>query len=159
MEVAPEQRASIETMKKKIKEEEQDELTEYLVRDRGYGQGDVRINTFIELSEDIYSLGFVTQLKDDIMVQYYDVMKGELINLGGKNESSDSDSEDEKEDKGKKFVSSLNSNSSSKKEVEVDIYTQEIEEQKLVKIEQRNFEIRHQKRLNIIVHVFLTFLF
>lgn len=93
------------------------------------------------------------------MVQYYDVMKGELINLGGKNESSDSDSEDEKEDKGKKFVSSLNSNSSSKKEVEVDIYTQEIEEQKLVKIEQRNFEIRHQKRLNIIVHVFLTFLF
>jgi hypothetical protein len=159
VEVAPEQRASIETMKKKIKEEEQDELTEYLVRDRGYGQGDVRINTFIELSEDIYSLGFVTQLKDDIMVQYYDVMKGELINLGGKNESSDSDSEDEKEDKGKKFVSSLNSNSSSKKEVEVDIYTQEIEEQKLVKIEQRNFEIRHQKRLNIIVHVFLTFLF
>ena len=159
MEVAPEQRARIETMKKKIKEEEQDELTDYLVRDRGYGQGDVRINTFIELNEDIYSLGFVTQLKDDIMVQYYDVMKGELINLGGKNESSDSDSEDEKEDKGKKFVSSLNSNSSSKKEVEVDIYTQEIEEQKLVKIEQRNFEIRHQKRLNIIVHVFLTFLF
>ena len=146
-------------MKKKIKEEEQDELTDYLVRDRGYGQGDVRINTFIELNEDIYSLGFVTQLKDDIMVQYYDVMKGELINLGGKNESSDSDSEDEKEDKSKKFVSSLNSNSSSKKEVEVDIYTQEIEEQKLVKIEQRNFEIRHQKRLNIIVHVFLTFLF
>jgi hypothetical protein len=93
------------------------------------------------------------------MVQYYDVMKGELINLGGKNESSDSDSEDEKEDKGKKFVSSLNGNSSSKKEVEVDIYTQEIEEQKSVKIEQRNFEIRHQKRLNIIVHVFLTFLF
>ncbi len=93
------------------------------------------------------------------MVQYYDVMKGELINLGGKDEDSDSDSEDEKEEKGKKFVSSLNGNSSQKKEVEVDIYTQEIEEQKLVKIEQRNFEIRHQKRLNIIVHVFLTFLF
>ena len=104
-------------------------------------------------------MGFATQLKDEIMVQYYDVMKGELINLGGKDEDSDSDSEDEKEEKGKKFVSSLNGNSSQKKEVEVDIYTQEIEEQKLVKIEQRNFEIRHQKRLNIIVHVFLTFLF
>jgi len=104
-------------------------------------------------------LGFVTQFKDDIMVQYYDVIKGELINLGGKDESSDSDSEDEQDKKGKKIVASLNSNSSSKKEVDVDVYTQEIEEQKLAKIEQRNFEIRHQKRLNIIVHVFLTFLF
>jgi hypothetical protein len=110
-------------MKKKIKEEEEAEETEYLVRDRGYGQGDVRINTFIELNEDIYSLGFVTQLKDDILVQYYDVMKGELINLGGKDDSSDSDSEDEKEKKSKKFVSSLNSDNSSKKEAEVDIYT------------------------------------
>jgi hypothetical protein len=86
-------------MKKVIKDEEIAEKTAYLVRDRGYGQGDVRINTFIELNEDIYSLGFATQLKDDIMVHYYDVMKGELINLGGKSENSDSDSEEEKEGK------------------------------------------------------------
>jgi len=37
VEFPPEQRARIETMKQKIKEEEQDELTDYLVRDRGYG--------------------------------------------------------------------------------------------------------------------------
>lgn len=86
-------------MKKAIKEEHAAEETEYLVRDRGYGQGEVRINTFIELNEDIYSLGFVSQLKDDILVNYFDVMKGELINLGGKHDSSDSDSEDEKEGK------------------------------------------------------------
>lgn len=117
-------------MKKAIKEEDEADQTDYLVRDRGYGQGDVRINTYIELNEDIYSLGFVTQLKDDIMVQYYDVMKGELINLGGRDDSSDSNSEDEKEEKGSKIVSSLNSDRSSSKEVEVDVYTQEIEEQK-----------------------------
>jgi len=86
-------------MKKAIKAENDEEETDYLSRDRGYGQGDVRINTFIELNEDIYSLGFVSQLKDDILVNYYDVMKGELINLGGKDDSSDSDSEDEKEGK------------------------------------------------------------
>lgn len=56
----------------------------------------MRINTFIEVNEDIYSLGFVTQLKDDILVNYYDVIKGELINLGGSDDSG-SDSEDEQD--------------------------------------------------------------
>lgn len=41
----------------------------------------------------------MSQLKDDILVNYYDVMKGELINLGGKDDSSDDDSEEEKEGK------------------------------------------------------------
>ena len=47
-------------MKKAIKDEDDAEKNAYLNRDRGYGQGDVRINTFIELNEDIYSLGFAT---------------------------------------------------------------------------------------------------
>ena len=86
-------------MKREIREENKLEETEYLVRDRGYGQGDVRINTHLEFDEDIYSLGFVTQLKDEVLTKYYDVVTGELINLGGKGENSDSDQEEEKEEK------------------------------------------------------------
>ena len=113
-------------MKEAIKKEDELELTGYLVRDRGYGQGDVRINTFLELSEDIYSLGFATQLKDDVLTKYFDVLKGELINLRDSDDSSDSSSEDEKEKKGSQIELTVNGGKSN--EVEVDVYTKELEE-------------------------------
>ena len=34
----------------------------YLERDRGYGNGKVRIGNGLNLQEDIYSLGFVSQI-------------------------------------------------------------------------------------------------
>lgn len=153
-------------MKKAIVIEENMDQAAYLTRDRGYGEGEVRINTFIELNEDIYSLGFATQLNDEIMTLYFDVLNGELKNLGGHDSSSDSDSDSGDEKKIKKksspknMIVSLNGGRSPKSKVaEVDSYTQEIEEKKQFLKDQRNFEIRKQKRLNILVHVFLTFLF
>lgn len=43
------------------------ENTSYLDRERGYGQGDVRIGTSIEMDDSIYSLGFLSQICDDIL--------------------------------------------------------------------------------------------
>ena len=41
------------------------------------------------MDEDIYSLAFVSMLSDECITPYFDVITGELINLG------DSDSEEE----------------------------------------------------------------
>ena len=43
-----------------IKELLEDKIDSYLERDRGYGQGNVRIGNHVELDEDIYSLGFAS---------------------------------------------------------------------------------------------------
>ena len=48
-------------------------------RDRGYGQGMVRIGTILGVGDDIYSLGFISQISDEIMDKHFDVIKGELI--------------------------------------------------------------------------------
>jgi len=66
-----------------------EEKLPYLERQRNYGTGDIRINTTIAVDDDIYSLAFITQLSDEQINPYFDVIKGELINL------SDSDSEEE----------------------------------------------------------------
>jgi hypothetical protein len=44
------------------------------------------------MDESIYSLAFVTQLSDEQITPYFDVIKGELINV------SDSDSEGEEKE-------------------------------------------------------------
>lgn len=51
----------------------------YMERIRGYGQGDIRIGEFLEVGEDIYSLGFISQIHNDIMDLHFDVISGELI--------------------------------------------------------------------------------
>lgn len=60
------------------------EKVSYLDRPRGYGQGDVRVGEHIDVGEDIYSLGFISQISDEIMDKHFDVIKGELINFGKK---------------------------------------------------------------------------
>ena len=102
-----------------------------MVRERGYGAGDVRINTHIDVDEDIYSLGFATAIKDDVVNRYFDVFKGELINLS--DESDDSDDSDEGEKKKQK-------ENAEKKEVkegiepeeDLDDFTKEMAEKKQV---------------------------
>lgn len=42
-----------------IKKEMLGDKVSYLKRDRGYGQGDVRIGGTLGVGEDIYSLGFI----------------------------------------------------------------------------------------------------
>ena len=61
----------------------------YLEKVRNYGAGNIRVNQKITMDESIYSLAFVTQLSDEQITPFFDVIKGELINL------SDSDSESE----------------------------------------------------------------
>jgi hypothetical protein len=47
-------------------------------RRRTYGEGEVRIGRCIELNDDIYSIGFISQLRDDIMVKFLDITTGKL---------------------------------------------------------------------------------
>ena len=51
----------------------------YLERERGYGNGIVRIGEYLELEEDIYSLGFVSQISNQLIEKHFDVIKGDLI--------------------------------------------------------------------------------
>jgi len=64
------------TVQKEILEEK---LDSYLERERGYGQGEVRIGTYMEVGDDIYSLGFISMINDRLMDQHFDIIKGELI--------------------------------------------------------------------------------
>lgn len=51
----------------------------YMKRIRTYGEGEIRINQAIYLHDDIYSIGFVSQLRDDIMKKYLNISTGKLV--------------------------------------------------------------------------------
>lgn len=51
----------------------------YMNRIRSYGEGEIRIGTTIYLHDDIYSIGFISQLNDTIMKQYLNISTGKLI--------------------------------------------------------------------------------
>jgi len=42
-------------------------------RKRIYGEGEIRIGKSLYLSEDIYSMGFMAQIRDDIMTKYLNI--------------------------------------------------------------------------------------
>ena len=122
---------------------------------RNYGAGNIRINQKITIDESIYSLTFVTQLSDEQITPFFDVIKGELINES----ESDSEGEEKKEKKISK-VALLSINSKKPvQEIKEDEFTRELKEKQQLKIEQRNFEVRKQKRLNIVVHCYLCYFF
>lgn len=50
----------------------------YMNRKRAYGEGEIRIGKALYLSEDIYSMGFMSQLRDDVMTKYLDIQTGKL---------------------------------------------------------------------------------
>ena len=126
----------------------------YLERERKYGAGDIRINQKVTMDESVYSLAFVVSLSDEQITPYFDIIKGELIDP--------SDSESEGEEKAVEQVKSALSSLRLSKKVEEDKedeFTRELKEQKQIKADQRNFEVRKQKRLNIVIHCYLCFLF
>lgn len=43
-----------------------------------YGEGEIRIGKTIELSDDIYCLGFICQISDTIMDKHIDIEKEKL---------------------------------------------------------------------------------
>jgi len=51
-----------------------------MTRTRTYGEGEIRIGTPIYLCDDIYSIGFVSQLRDDVMRKYLNITTGKLVN-------------------------------------------------------------------------------
>jgi len=51
----------------------------YLKRTRTYGEGEVRIGKSIYLCDDIYSIGFICQINDEIMKKYLNITTGKLI--------------------------------------------------------------------------------
>jgi len=51
----------------------------YLKRDRGYGNGKVRTGNVFRLQEDIYSLGFVSQISNQLIEKHFDVLTENLI--------------------------------------------------------------------------------
>ena len=55
-----------------------DEKSSYLERERGYGQGEVRVGDYLRVGEDIYSLGFISQISDKILDVHFDVIAGRL---------------------------------------------------------------------------------
>lgn len=82
-----------------MKKEILGERLPYLTRERGYGQGEVRIGSSLGCGNDIYSLGFIAQIADTIMDKHFDVIKGELI---------EEEEKEEKEDIEEQVVVSLN---------------------------------------------------
>lgn len=108
-------------------------------------------------------------MKDDIIKENFDVIKGELTISESGSDSNDSNSDLDEYNKKKDQIVSLNPtslngsprniNSSTDVVDEGDVYEKEIEEKQLVKVEQRNFEIRKTKRHYIFMYACLTFLF
>jgi hypothetical protein len=47
-------------IQKALNELKNDECTNYLLRTRTYGEGEVRIGHHLKLNDDIYSIGFIT---------------------------------------------------------------------------------------------------
>ena len=45
----------------------------YMNRKRAYGEGEIITGKSLYLSEDIYSLGFMSQLRDDVKTKYLDI--------------------------------------------------------------------------------------
>jgi len=76
----------------------------YKNRPRGYGQGDVRLGESLEVSDDIYSLGFISQINDEIMDPLFNVITGELTIGEGEKEC-----EGEHEENHKEIPNSINS--------------------------------------------------
>lgn len=61
----------------------------YMKRVRTYGEGEIRIGHAIYLCDDIYSIGFISQLRDDIMRQYLNISTGKLIEEGAEEEENE----------------------------------------------------------------------
>ncbi len=51
---------------------------DYMLANRGYGEGERRIGKNIYLSNDIYSIGFISMIRDNLMEEFYDINKTSL---------------------------------------------------------------------------------
>lgn len=158
-------------------------------RVRGYGQGEVRIGEYLEVGEDIYSLGFISQIHDSILDTHFDVITGRLIEDHEHHQTSKKAAEQQASPKNTgetpKPITSINQDDDRAEYDEFgfkiernsdddendqqmeedhpdnterpDALEQDKKQREAVALQERCFEIKKQKRLNIAVHVVLTF--
>jgi hypothetical protein len=43
---------------------------------RNYGSGSIRLGSYLLMSQNVYSLGFVSQINDELMDRYFNIVKG-----------------------------------------------------------------------------------
>ncbi len=86
------------------------------------------------------------------MDKYFDVIKGELKE---EEETEETEETEEKEEKDKHGINDDNSDEDEFKHEHH--YKQALEAKSTIALKQRIFEIKKQKRMNIAVHVILTF--
>ena len=67
-----------ESNQKLFIEMKNNECTDYLKRIRIYGEGDVRVGSALRLKNDIYSIGFIVQIRNDIMDEHLDINQKKL---------------------------------------------------------------------------------
>lgn len=148
-------------LRKVIVELKNDDCQSYLSRTRTYGEGEVRIGDTLTLNDDIYSIGFISQMRDDIMKKILDIATGKLTETDG--EELEETVELEPATSVVKVNTRINDfhRESSEDEdvgVEQDAYEKVVQEQEMIRKFQKEFQIRKAKRLNIFLHVLLCFL-
>ena len=128
-----------------------------------YGEGEIRIGNSLQLSDDIYNIGFICQIRNDIIDKHIDVLKKKLdrkdvvrkkanrLHATKKKQevvvessSSSSDNEGNKSDEGGNMLEHMN-------------YDEIKEQEEKIFFMTRVFNIRNNKRINILLHVFLCF--
>ena len=53
----------------------------YMEQVRFYGEGEIRVGTSLNLNDDIYSLGFISQLSDVELGKILDILTGDLLGI------------------------------------------------------------------------------
>ena len=71
------------------------ERSDYINQTRLYGEGEIRIGTSLNLNLDIFSLGFISQLSDEVLSKHLNILTGEIIE---ETDSDDSDNSSSDED-------------------------------------------------------------
>ena len=126
-------------------------------RKRAYGEGEIRISKALFLSEDIYSMGFMSQIRDDVMTKYLDIQTGKLIENEEEVEHrlGDEDKDLEPTKENYKPLRGVNNGLQQESNEEEDAYERVMKEQTELQNLQKGFQIRKSKRLNIFLHVVL----
>ena len=65
-------------LEKVLIEIENEDCSSYLARSRLYGEGEIRIGRSLNLKNDIYCIGFICQIRNDIMEEHLDINKKKL---------------------------------------------------------------------------------
>lgn len=66
----------------------------YILQQRRYGEGELRLGTYLELDESIYDYAYVLCISDKFMDQFIDILTGRLMD--GSEDDKDKDNKVQK---------------------------------------------------------------